>query len=275
MSIGLRALIIPLVMAGSFGCTQGTTKDTPKDDSKAVSVTEVKGACADIHKSQVCTWAKMQGENLLEVGATVPVGTIENAPADTTMVWPPVPVATLDIPEPARQKSGMTNLTVFWEPHGHPTPTFLTPHFDFHFNGISAADLNAIDCKDLTKPASLPAGYVLPDFDLPTPDLVKMMGVKTMVGLCVPKMGMHAVTSEDADRKDAFTGSMIVGYNIGKPILFEPMISKALLMQKQPFDLTMPTVAGRPGAQRTKFHAEYDAQKQEYRLIFSGFSAGS
>jgi hypothetical protein len=24
----------------------------------------------------------------------------------------------------------------------------------------------------------------------------------------------------------------------------------------------------------SKFHAEYDAQKQEYRLIFSGFSAG-
>ena len=65
-----------------------------------------------------------------------------------------------------------------------------------------------------------------------------------------------------------------MGYNIGKPIFFEPMISKSLLMLKQPFDLPMPTVAGR-GAQPTKFHAEYDAQKQEYRLIFSGFSAGS
>jgi hypothetical protein len=96
----------------------------------------------------------MQGENLLEVGATVPIGSIENAPPDTTMVWPPVPVATIDIPEVARQKSGMTNVTVFWEPYGHPTPTFRT------------------------------------------------------------------------------------------------------------------------GAQASKFHAEYDAQKQEYRLIFSGFSAG-
>jgi hypothetical protein len=27
--------------------------------------------------------------------------------------------------------------------------------------------------------------------------------------------------------------------------------------------------------QASKFHAEYDAQEQEYRLIFSGFSAGS
>jgi hypothetical protein len=68
---------------------------------------------------------------------------------------------------------------------------------------------------------------------------------------------------------------MIVGYNIGKPIFFEPMISKALLMQKQSFDLPMPAVPGWTGTQASNFHAEYDAQKQEYRLIFSGFSTGS
>src|SRR5262245_21392554 len=132
MSIGLRAVIMTLVVAGSFGCST----DSSKNETKEVAVSETQGACSDIHKSQVCTWAKMQGETLLEVGATVPVGSIENSPDDTTMVWPPVPVATLDIPEAARQQSGMTNLTVFWEPHGHPTPAFLIPHFDFHFNGI-------------------------------------------------------------------------------------------------------------------------------------------
>ena len=270
MSIGLRTVIIPLVIAGSVGCSQ----DVSTSETKEASISEITGACADVHKSEICTWAKMQGDTVLEVGATVPIGSIENAPADTTMVWPPVPLATLDIPEVAQQKSGMKNLTVHWEPHGHPTPTFLTPHFDFHFNGISPAELDAIDCKDLTKPASLPAGYALPDFDLP-PDMTKMMGVKTMVGLCVPKMGMHAVTAADVERTEPFQGSMIVGYNSGKPIFFEPMISKALLMQKQSFDLPMPAIADWTGTQASKFHAEYDAQKQEYRLIFSGFSAGS
>ena len=270
MSIGLRSVIFALAIVGGFGCSQ----EASKSDTTEASINETKGACADVHKSQVCTWAKMQGETVLEVGATVPIGSIENAPADTTMVWPPVPIATLDIPEVARQQTGMSNLTVYWEPHGHPTPTFLTPHFDFHFNAISAAELAAIDCKDLTKPASLPAGYALPDFDLP-PDMTKMMGVKTMVGLCVPKMGMHAVTAADVERKEPFQGSMIVGYIGGKPIFFEPMISKALLMQKQSFDLPMPAVPGWTGTPASKFHAEYDAQKQEYRLIFSGFSASS
>jgi hypothetical protein len=269
MSIGLRAVIITLVVTGSFGCS----KDDSSSEPQEVSISETQGACADIHQSQVCTWAKMQGETLLEVGATVPIGAIENAPADAAMVWPPVPVATLDIPEVARQKSGMTNLTVFWEPHGHPTPAFLVPHFDFHFNGISSAELDAIDCKDLTKPASLPTGYSLPDFDLP-PEMTTMMGVKTMVGLCVPKMGMHAIPTVDVERKDSFTGSLIVGYTVGKPIFFEPMISKALLMKKESFDLPMPAVPGLTGPQASKFRAEYDTQKQEYRLIFSGFSAG-
>jgi hypothetical protein len=274
MSIGLRAVIITLVVAGSFGCSQDASKTETKSATKEVAVSDVKGACADVHKSQVCTWAKMQGENVLEVGATVPIGSIENAPATTTMVWPPVPVATLDIPEVARQKSGMNNLTMFWEASGHPTGAFFTPHFDFHFNGVSSAEINAIDCKDLTKPAALPAKYGLPDFDLP-PDAQKMMGVKTMIGLCVPKMGMHAVPTVDIERKEPITASMVVGYNIGKPIFVEPMISKATLMKKESFDLAVPTVPGQTGAQPTKFHAEYDAQKQEYRLIFSGFSAGS
>jgi hypothetical protein len=270
MSFGLRGLIISVVVAGSFGCSQDVAKDVPKE----VSISEIKGACADVHKSQVCTWAKMQGETVLEVGATVPIGAIENAPATVPMVWPPVPVATLDIPEVARQKSGMNNLTMFWEASGHPTGAFFTPHFDFHFNGISAAEINAIDCKDLTKPAAIPAGYGLPDFDLP-PDASKMMGVKTMIGLCVPKMGMHAVPTADIERKEPITASMVVGYNIGKPIFVEPMISKATLMKKASFDLPMSAIPGQTGGQPSKFHAEYDAQKQEYRLIFSGFSAGS
>jgi hypothetical protein len=99
--------------------------------------------------------------------------------------------------------------------------------------------------------------------------------VKTMIGLCVPKMGMHAVPTADIERKEPITASMVVGYIIGKPIFVEPMISKATLMKKASFDLPMSAIPGQTGGQPSNFHAEYDAQKQEYRLIFSGFSAGS
>jgi hypothetical protein len=42
-------------------------------------------------------------------------------------------------------------------------------------------------------------------------------------------------------------------------------------MQKKAFDLPTPAVPDRTGAQPSKFHAEYDSQKQEYRRILSGF----
>ena len=76
---------------------------------------EVKGACADAFKAPVCTWAKTQGKSVVEVGAVVPITSIENAPAADPMVWPPVPAARLDLPEAVRKASGLTELTMYWE----------------------------------------------------------------------------------------------------------------------------------------------------------------
>jgi hypothetical protein len=232
---------------------------------------EVKGPCADVFKAQVCTWAKTQGKNLVEAGAVVPLASIENAPADQPMVWPPAAAAEIDMPEPVRQQGGLTQLTMYWEPGGHPPGAFMTPHFDFHFYTVAASERAAMDCKDLSKPASLPAGYGLPDFPLP-PEMARTMGVPALIGICVPQMGMHALLSSEIERKDAFRGSMVIGYYKGKPIFIEPMISKAMLMRKQSFDLAIPDVPGLAGAHATKFHAEYDATQEAYRFIFSAFT---
>lgn len=232
---------------------------------------EVKGACADVFKAQVCTWAKTKGKNLVEAGAVVPLASIVNAPADQPMVWPPAAAAEIDMPRPAVQHGGFTQLTVFWEPGGHPPGAFMTPHFDFHFYTVAASERAAIDCSDVSKPASLPAGYGLPDIPLP-PEMAKMMGVPALIGLCVPHMGMHALLTTEIERKDAFNGSMVIGYYKGNPIFIEPMVSKAMLMEKKSFDLPIPEVPGLVGPHATKFHAEYDASHQAYRFIFSGFA---
>jgi len=231
----------------------------------------VKGACADVFTGQVCTWATTKGKNLVEAGAVVPLASIENAPADQAMAWPPVAAAAIDMPDPVGQQGGLNHLTMYWEPGGHPPGAFMTPHFDFHFYSITAAERAAMDCKDLSKPASLPAGYSLPDMPLP-PEMAKMIGVPTLTGLCVPQMGMHSVLTTEMERKDAFNGSMVVGYYKGKPIFIEPMISKAMLMEKKSFDLPIPDVPGLAGTHATKFHAEYDAPQQAYRFTFSGFT---
>lgn len=235
---------------------------------------QVRGACADVFKAQVCTWAKTKGNTLVEAGAVVPLASIENAPTEQPMAWPPVAAAAIDMPEPVLHQGGLTQLTMYWEAGGHPPAPFMTPHFDFHFYTVAASERAAMDCKDVSKPASLPAAYGLPDVPLP-PEMAQMTGVPALIGVCVPQMGMHALLQSEIERKDAFSGTMVIGYYKGKPIFIEPMLSKAMLMRKQSFDLPIPDVPGLAGAHPTKFHAEYDAAQRAYRFTFSAFTPAS
>jgi hypothetical protein len=182
--------------------------------AKEAPVVEVMGECAVVYQAELCTWARMQGTTVVAVGATVPLASIENAPDDQRMVWPPVQAAALRMPESGQQQGGLTEVTVFWEPHGHPPGPYLTPHFDFHFYTITTAERAAIDCVDQTKPTVLPAGYSLPDVTLPPP-LAEMAGESPLIGLCVAEMGMHSLLTSELESTDTFRGSMVIGYYHG------------------------------------------------------------
>ena len=86
---------------------------------------------------------------------------------------------------------------------------------------------------------------------------------------------MHSLPASDMERKDTFSGNMVIGYYQAKPIFIEPMLTKAMLMEKHPFDLPIPTIPGLSGNYPRRFHAEYDAKQQAYRFTFSGFAPGS
>ena len=241
--------------------------------AKSSPIVEVRGGCANVYQGQVCTWANTREGKVVELGATVPLASIENAlqQSPNPMTWPPVAVASLNFPESARRGGGFTQLTMYWEPAGHVPASFMTPHFDFHFNLVSPSELRAINCADTTKPAKLPDEYVLPDIELPPP-VAKLMGVPVLVGLCVPQMGMHALLQSELESKDMLRGSMVLGYYHGTPIFLEPMVSQAMLLEKKSFDLRIPPIPG-IGAQPTGFHAYYDPARKEYRFIFSRFVA--
>lgn len=260
-----RTVTLPVVLVTLLALSAGTR-------AREAALTQVKGACADVYKGQVCTTSTMKGTTLVEVGAVIPLASIENAPAEMPMEWPPVPTASIELPDAVRQQAGLKQFSVDWNAGGHPPVAFMTPHFDFHFYLISREEIAAIDCKSESKPAALPAGYSLPDVPLP-PEMAGMIGVPKLVGLCVPKMGMHAVPTTEVERTDAFAGTMVIGYYKGTPIFIEPMISKAMLMKKASFDLPLPNVPGLKGPRPTKFHAEYDAAQRAYRFTLSGIIA--
>lgn len=234
--------------------------------NKPPAAVELAGDCQPAFGAQVCTWASMAGSKVVALGATIPMAAIEQSPAEMQMAWPPVAEAVIPLPAEVRSATGVDHLTVYWEPHGHPPTPYLTPHFDFHFYIISDSARRAMDCSDTSKPAELPSGYALPDIDIP--------GIGMLKGLCVAQMGMHALEAAALADTATFRGAMVMGYYAGKPIFFEPMISKAMLLEKKSFSFPLPTPAGAPASVRfpTSFQAEYDAALPGYRFVFSDFT---
>lgn len=241
----------------------------------AVSVTAcsrpqmVRGECQPVHGGDVCVWGEVSGNTLLAFGATVPMRVVEHAPEEVPMAWPPVPAAVIALPEAVASATGFTELTVFWEPHGHPPGPYLTPHFDFHFYSIPTAARAAIDCTDASKPPQLATGYELPD--------VTIDPIGDLVGLCVPGMGMHALPASELHATTPFEKTMVLGYYQGRSIFVEPMLTSAALRAGHSFTLDIPEVPGRPAASRypRKFRADYDAVVQEYTFTFHDFTGGA
>lgn len=226
----------------------------------------VEGECRPVNGADICVWGEMSGNTLVAFGATVPMDSVQNAPADGPLVWPPVAAATIPLPKAVASATGFENLTVYWEPHGHPPRPYLTPHFDFHFNAVSITSIAAIDCADSTKPHQPPVGYELPDESVPQ--------LGALIGLCVPKMGMHAGPSAELHAAKPFQKTMLVGYYHGQPIFLEPMITRATLLERRSFELSIPDVPDWPANVRypTRLRAEYDNSANAYRFVFSDFT---
>lgn len=230
--------------------------------------TIVQGECRPLNGADVCTWGEMTGGKLTAFGATIPMAAIDSAPDEAPMDWPPKEAANVPLPDAVRSTTGFDHLGINWEPHGHPPGPYLVPHFDFHFYNITSAAVDAIDCADTTKPAEVPAGYQLPDVTIPD--------IGTLAGLCVPKMGMHALPASELNSTTTFEKTMVVGYDHQRPIFIEPMITRATLDKRASFSLDVPRVPGAPATVHypQTFRAEYDSTAQAYRFVFSGFTAG-
>lgn len=225
----------------------------------------VEGECRDVYGADVCTWATFAGTDLSEMGVTFPLAVAEAVPEEMEMVWPPAPIAILEMPQEATDLTGFTHFELNWEHHGHPPETFMEPHFDFHFYTIESDELGRIDCRDPTKPERLPAGFVLPDASDPE------RGVLT--GLCVPSMGMHAMRNEELSSSEPFTATMLIGYYAGDVIFVEPMVSRARLLEEEGFTLDIPPLREYAEMIRypTRFRAEFDQSSRTYELVLSDF----
>jgi len=226
----------------------------------------VTGSGAQMHGATVHTWARVDAQNKVNaVGFTLPLAAVTAAP---TSGHPHV--TRLDFPKVVQDTTFFDHVSLDFMPEGHePEGRYTTPHFDFHFFGVSKAEVQAIDCTDGAQPdpASVPHGWVPPVPPNATPQ-----------AFCVPQMGYHALHASEFKapgvlQDGLFDKVMIAGYYQGQFQFVEPMITKALLEQKASFTLPVPQPAsvGRPTRFPAKFEALYDAKAQAYTFVFSDF----
>jgi hypothetical protein len=167
----------------------------------------------------------------------------------------------LQIHQKAKPLTAFDHVMVDWNPMGHePDPVYGIPHFDFHFYMIGMGQVASIVPGDAMEKLP-PAGH-MPDTYFPTPGGVPGMG-KHWLDVNAPEL-----------RGIPFTKTFIYGSYNGKVIFYEPMITRAILMEGKdctlPFGvptLFSPTNKWYP----TQYGYKTDSKTGEITVSLSGF----
>ncbi len=222
----------------------------------------VAGPCGSVFGAKVCTSYRTQSGKVTEFSMTVPTAAIEQAPPSVPMVWPPKADVAVPFATEVHEQTGFTFANIYWNAEGHTPAVYMVPHFDFHFYFVPEEEMQGIDCKDTRKPQIMPAGYAMPDDEIPQ--------LGTLIGMCIPAMGMHAVPATDLNGKTHWEGTLVVGYYGGKPMFIEPMLTRELLLRKHSFSLAVPKIEPTPHVRYPKsFNAVYHPESETYDFIFS------
>lgn len=168
----------------------------------------------------------------------------------------------LDLPKEAEGLTPFRHIGLGWMSHGHPDPVYHHPHFDIHFYMISKEEQETISPDKpemglLPDSAYLPAVYVNPD----------------ITG--VPKMGRHWVDITGPEFKPGgqFTTTFLMGTYNRKVVFWEPMITRDFLASRPDTVIAIPQPKAfeQKSHYPTKYEIRFDAKKQEYRILLSGF----
>ena len=175
-----------------------------------------------------------------------------------------------------------------WNPFGHEPATAYegVPHFDFHFYVIDKAERDAIvptDSQFAAKANNVPAKEFAPAFNAP----LGPPGAPP-AAVAVPMMGVHWVDLRSAELQQLlgkpeaykpFTSTFIHGSWNGRFIFWEPMITRAHLLEKktttdaavrdQLIPLPLPDKYQQPGYYPQAYRITWDADAREYRVALT------
>jgi hypothetical protein len=242
-----------------------------RDDGDAKGNRTLIGDATMVNGNLIVTWARVRknGE-IKKVGVTIPVALFDNQPTEPGS-GPAGAIASLIFPEAVRDTTYFNHFELQSNPHGHVAPPGSVnpdrnrvPHFDFHFYAIDEELVRLIPAttappRPIPVPAALlPLGYIQP-------------------GTSIAEMGRHSSPLSAFLDPNPLSTVMIAGFTVpGDQMHFlEPMLSREFLLERDDFELLVPTPArfGRSMLYPTKFEAEYDSDLDAYHFVFSHFVA--
>ncbi|ATJ84075.1 DUF5602 domain-containing protein [Halomonas beimenensis] len=154
--------------------------------------------------------------------------------------------------------TGYDHVGLNWHPIGHiPDGIYTVAHFDVHFYLIDETERQAISFLGPDReqrlappdPALVPEGYVIP------PDTA------------VERMGLHGLDPESHEfQGQPFTRTFLYGYESGRLIFLEPMITLDYLQTRQDLTLPVKTPAayGSPGYFPSSYRVGFEPEAGEY-----------
>lgn len=189
---------------------------------------------------------------------------------------------------PARYATPFRFVELNWNPAGHePQGVYEgVPHFDFHFYTITQPEREAIvpsDPQFAAKANNVPTGDYVPPFNA----ALGPPGVPP-AGVAVPMMGVHWVDVRSPELQallgkpegyKPFTTTFIHGSWDGRFIFWEPMITRAHLLEKKTATdpavrdqiVPIPTPARYqiPGYYPSAYRITWDAEAKGYRIALT------
>lgn len=167
---------------------------------------------------------------------------------------------------PADNTTVFRHVTLDWNPSGHePAGIYDLPHLDVHFYLIDNEERMAIN-------PMLP-GFAEKGERLPSAEFVPVGYVNPGIPP-VPLMGLHLVDPSAPELNGgSFTSTFLYGSWDGRLIFLEPMVTTAMLAQKQ--DVSTPIAMAErydiPGDYPAAYRIRWDEATQEHRVALTDF----
>ena len=238
------------------GCSGGGAQSSSTTPAKSGTFSS---PSQELGNGRITTYVTLNdGGEPTEVGVRLTPSALDGLPpSDTTLM--------IDMPDQA-EATAFDHVMLNWNHRGHEPPElFGRPHFDFHFDMVDMATIEAINPDDpnyAAKAEHLPeAQYVPQDYAVPPGPPAATQAV--------PKMGVHLADSSDTSLIPGeynFTQIIINGVWDGRYTFIEPMITRDWLMTEPDLEqpLKQPDAYQETGYYPTTYAVHVDQQTREY-----------